>query len=164
MRERFVTGKRTGFAGIVVEYPLDEKAGRGGDPQAIERPRVRVSLPRSTVACDNAGTVRSVAVTVGAIGYVVSIPFEVLDPPLQVQVHGVGVSAVEARIRHTNCYTRAAKTELLGHRRRSSQPIIAAYQLGGRLIHQFAPGRAFNPKDGTGLRQRIQAGEWQNGP
>src|SRR5512135_547300 len=102
MCECLITWKRVGLGGAVIKDALDEEAALGGDAQAIERSRIRVSFASSGVAGDNPPTVCAMTVTIGTIGYVGPVILETGHSPPQVRVHGVGVAGVEPGIRHTN--------------------------------------------------------------
>ena len=100
---------------------------------------------------------RAVAVTIRAVRQQ-AVVLEAGHAPPQIRVHHVVIARVKPGVRHAHGHSGPGETQLLCERGRSSVAVVAADNLRRGFIHQFAFGRALDPKDRAGLGQNLQTG------
>ena len=151
VREDFEGGRRL-VSSITIKHALYDDRGLGRHTEAIQGV-VFVRFSGGSVAGDNAGHMRSVAVLIRGVGKG-AIEKERRHPAEQIRVHVAGQAGIQAAVGHGDADTVAVESERLGQG--GMRAAFATDDMRGDLVMELDPGPGFDPEHRVGFSERLQ--------
>ena len=124
MRERFVRGRSFKIS-LTIENALGDDVCARRDSKAVKRSAL-VRLTRCTIACDNPGDMRAVAMFIGGVRQIAIIE-ERIGAACQIRVHGRSFSGVQTAVGDGDAHATAVISEAL--HQREIRAAVASYDL-----------------------------------
>ena len=112
-----------------------------------QAPEVTVAIlgANGTAAGHDSGAVRAVAVFVGGI-LQAAVGKEGIHPSVEIQVHGLGFTRVEAGVGDRDGDPASIKAQIVDLGGFSGSAVIAHQEFGGDLVYELHSARRLNPQ------------------